>query len=191
MAIQGFTCIKSEKKFFDYFLFSLWNFQSFHSANMGRLVNLVFFVGVLVVNGQWLVFALTRFRYRWYRTVFVRYRTKATWKLLGSAAAAAAIAPTAYSVIVYRCANMCVRSSEFVRFWCVCKVLYVAYGIAYLLCANRVIQSISILIWLCAYSFKPFSYRQLSLFLSLFYSVLTLPQIIWFCFMSVRAIDSD
>lgn len=57
-----------------------------------------------------LVLALTRFCCRWYQTVVARYRTKATWKPLGSAATAAA--PTAYSVAW--CAIACVSARVYV-----------------------------------------------------------------------------
>lgn len=95
-----------------------------------------------------------------------------------------------FSRLVCDCVRECARVCN------TCKVytLYIAYGVALFACAaNRVIQSIPILIWLCAYSFAiPFPTANslpLSLFLSS--SFLCFPRNHLILFMSMRAIDSD
>lgn len=142
---SGVSILNRKEKFWLFSFFLCGIFTVSIRANTRRLANQCFeLLLVVVLNGQRSVLALTRFCCRWYQTVVARYRMKATWKPLGSVAAAA---PTAYSVAMYRfwCAIVCVRESILCFVCNTCKVCVALFACA----ANRV----PILIWLCSYSF--------------------------------------
>lgn len=168
----GLDILNSREKFW----FDVCVREEFSMQPMWKDRRMVNFVVVVGANGWMCDGACFRSRRiifcRWYQTV-LRYQTRITWKVLGSAAAAAMdlVWASAYG-----------PQSMHVYILCMCAC---ADGV-YLLCANHVIQSSPIFIWLWVYSFLCHLVLSLSSFrISL--SFFTIPQIGFYSFFYVGA----
>lgn len=186
MAIQGsgFTFIKSKRKILIFFHIRLWNFHSFHFANMRRSVNGF----LLLVNGRRAcacAHALLLPLISNCGSISNESHMKTAWFSTNSSSSSGRIFSHHVSVL------MCVRALlDFRVCMNACMCVVCRDGVVYLLCANRVIQSGPILIWLCVYSFKLSLFLRSALPLHLSF-IPHYPSNHLILFMSVRAIDSD